>query len=331
MIDLTICISVHNTAEYLPRCLDSIFSQEELNCEIILVNNGSTDNSEEIMWKYHEKFPNIKVIRQEDRGLAQGRQTGINNASGEYIAFLDADDYVFNNIYPKALKYAKEYSLDIVEFCTMRGEKVLKSPFEGICKCHDILKEYFWGKKTIYPMMWLRIYKRSLFDIPVLPSIYVNNEDIFAYPCLLYNGNTIGFISDIGHNYSLDNSSAVMIQLRKDKAFTEKYYENRRKTLLCIDHIENYIGTGNLQIEFAREFNQYKQRVMVTYLFSDVFGVSVSSLKDDLVAQFGFDSKFQLMKYIRKNTENNSDVNRMIKYFGFPVAYWIHRIRKASR
>ena len=224
MIELSICISVHNTADYLPRCLDSIIALDNLEYEIIIVNNGSTDNSEEIMLRYQKKYPNIHIIRQNDMGLAQGRQTGVNNARGEYITFLDADDYVFNNVYEKAVNYAKSHDLDVVEFCTKRGDLVLKSSMDGIHNSHEVLKEYFWGSKTIYPMMWLRIYKRSLFESkPVLPKLYVNNEDIFAYPCILFSASQIGFLPDVGHNYSVDNSSAVMTQLRKDKNYSKTY------------------------------------------------------------------------------------------------------------
>ncbi|WP_313567197.1 glycosyltransferase, partial [Empedobacter sp.] len=84
-IKISICISVHNTGKYLRRCLDSVVEQTIREKEIILVNNGSTDDSLEIMKNYRQKFPHlIRIINQEDKGLAQGRQTGVNNAKGEY-------------------------------------------------------------------------------------------------------------------------------------------------------------------------------------------------------------------------------------------------------
>jgi hypothetical protein len=122
-----------------------------------------------------------------------------------------------------------------------------------------------------------------------------------------------------------------MIQLRRDKEYSEKYYENRKKTTLCINHIIRYIGEKKIEEGFCREFEQYKQRVMVTYLFSDINGVSLLTLEDDLVTQFGFQNRSHLMKFIKENTDNGSDVNKTIKRFGFRIAYLIHRIRKVLK
>lgn len=114
-IKVSVCISVHNTAHLLPRCLDSLLKQTMKDLEIVLVNNGSSDNSEDIMRQYSNHYPQIQwqIIVQEDRGLAQGRQTGINHAIGEYIAFLDADDYVDSHMYGKLYDVAIENSADI--------------------------------------------------------------------------------------------------------------------------------------------------------------------------------------------------------------------------
>ena len=91
-VKVSVCISVHNTAKYLPRCLDSVCAQTLQSLEIVLVNNGSTDNSEAIMREYAEKHPERRfvILSQEDRSLAGGRLTGINHATGEYILFAGA-------------------------------------------------------------------------------------------------------------------------------------------------------------------------------------------------------------------------------------------------
>ena len=119
-IKVSVCISVHNTAKYLPRCLDSVCVQTLQSLEIVIVNNGSTDNSEEIMHDYASKNPERKfvIISQEDRSLAGGRQSGIDHATGEYIAFLDADDFVAPEAYEKMLLCAERESVDIVEIET---------------------------------------------------------------------------------------------------------------------------------------------------------------------------------------------------------------------
>ena len=92
---LSVCISVHNTEKYLKRCLESVAVQNMDGLELILVNNGSTDGSAKIMRNFLTSHPemSISIYEQEDRGLAQGRQTGVNHASGEYITFLSGHTY----------------------------------------------------------------------------------------------------------------------------------------------------------------------------------------------------------------------------------------------
>ena len=141
-IKVSVCISVHNTAHLLPRCLDSLLKQTMKDLEIVLVNNGSSDNSEDIMRQYSNHYPQIQwqIIVQEDRGLAQGRQTGINHAIGEYIAFLDADDYVDSHMYGKLYDVAIENSADIVECEVFRDGSILSSPYTGLYDANFIFK-----------------------------------------------------------------------------------------------------------------------------------------------------------------------------------------------
>ena len=103
MVKLSIIIPVYNTEEYLPRCLNSCLEQDLLanEYEIIAINDGSSDNSLQILNAYALKYPNIRVINQENRGLGATRNRGLNLAIGEYIWFVDSDDWV---LYMKIVK-----------------------------------------------------------------------------------------------------------------------------------------------------------------------------------------------------------------------------------
>lgn len=91
---ISVIVPVYNVAQYLPKCIDSIMNQTYRDLEIILVNDGSTDNSGEICTEYENKDTRIKVIHQENNGVVSARKTGISNATGGYIAFVDADDWL---------------------------------------------------------------------------------------------------------------------------------------------------------------------------------------------------------------------------------------------
>ena len=91
---ITIVVPIYNSSKYLSRCINSIINQTYQNLEIILVNDGSTDNSLDICNEYANKDNRIKVIHKDNSGAAASRNVGINHAMGNYIAFVDSDDYI---------------------------------------------------------------------------------------------------------------------------------------------------------------------------------------------------------------------------------------------
>ena len=96
---LSIVVPVYDVEQYLPRCIDSILKQSFTDFELILVNDGSTDNCPIICDEYADKDDRIKVIHKENGGLSDARNTGINKASGKYISFIDSDDFIVENTY----------------------------------------------------------------------------------------------------------------------------------------------------------------------------------------------------------------------------------------
>ena len=118
MLKLSIIVPVYNVSKYLAKCLDSLLCQD-LNpeeYEIIVVNDGSTDNSEEISEQYEERYSNIIVVRQENQGLSGARNTGIKLAKGKYIQFVDSDDYLEPNVLKTLVNKMESDNLDVLRF-----------------------------------------------------------------------------------------------------------------------------------------------------------------------------------------------------------------------
>lgn len=113
---LSIVTTMYNSAKYLPKCVDSLLCQDlpEDDYEIILVNDGSPDNSLELAEQYASCHKNIKVLSHENKGLAGARNTGLEAAQGEYLCFVDPDDYVHADIYGKLLRMMDEEHLDML-------------------------------------------------------------------------------------------------------------------------------------------------------------------------------------------------------------------------
>lgn len=112
----SIVVPVYNVEKYLKKCLDSIFEQQFEDYEVIAVDDGSTDKSNNILNEYIQKSTKLKVIHQENKGLGGARNTGIENARGEYLVFLDSDDYIDSKMLMVLNDYLEKYNLDILAF-----------------------------------------------------------------------------------------------------------------------------------------------------------------------------------------------------------------------
>lgn len=326
-VKVSVCVSVHNTSKLLPRCIDSIINQTFEDLEIVLVNNGSTDNSEAIMYDYKANYPQkrIKIISQEDRGLAQGRQSGVNNAEGEYIAFLDADDFLLPQAIDKMYLAARKENADIIEIQTQRDGEIISSIFNGKKDSHEVLRRLFMGDSNIPWMLWLRLYKRNLFHKPVLPKSYTNNEDNFALPCLLYNASSIFYIKEPLHEYSTDNVDSVMRRMKEDVNYASRYYNARLTALNSINHIRSYIGESIIEEEFSQEFHTFMARMAVNFIFTGFDGISFREKIRKVGEIYGI-VEADVAKFIENNTVYAGVTNRLIHLIGLRNTYNFKKI-----
>ena len=113
-VKLSVIVPVYNTEKYLERCIDSIVNQTFKNVEILLINDGSTDNSIEICRRYEKNDERIKLINKQNSGVSETRNIGIENATGEFITFVDSDDEIALNMYEQMIGAANEKDADIV-------------------------------------------------------------------------------------------------------------------------------------------------------------------------------------------------------------------------
>ena len=166
MFKISVIIPVYNTEKYLKDCLDSVLAQTLQELEIILINDGSTDSSLEIMEQYCAMYPErIQVYSKENGGQATARNMAIPLCRGEYIGFVDSDDYIEPEMYEKMYAKAKESDADYVE-CDYVNVKINeKGEQERIADYGSRVREYTCKKDMfIDPMLapWNKIYRREL-------------------------------------------------------------------------------------------------------------------------------------------------------------------------
>lgn len=198
---ISVIITIFNKKEFLRECIESIINQTYRNLEIILVDDGSTDGSAEICDEYLDKDQRIKVIHKQNEGLVSARKSGIRIASGEYITYVDADDWLEESYYEKIYWRMVENDADVIAAGFIQedekeSKKVKNSIETGYYEKEALLSEiyckmlYYGGmfRFGILQYVWNKFYKRELLlkNQMLIDEDIVNGEDVACvYPCLL--------------------------------------------------------------------------------------------------------------------------------------------------
>lgn len=284
MKKVSVIIPVYNVENYLRKCLDSLVNQTLKDIEIIVVNDGTTDNSQEIINEYVKKYPKKVVsIIQENGGQGAARNTGLLHAKGEYIGYVDSDDYVEENMYEELYKKAKEEDSDIV-IC---GNNVVKENYELFSK-EDVDKEFLLGKMAV----WNKIYKKNIIvdnkiqfrskvwyeDLDFTMKVYFSSKKISyvdkpLYNYLLREGSTMNN-NNIKRNLELIEAFDSLIDYCKDK----KIYNKAKDEIefLCIYHMYIFAITRVLNTN-----NNYKAKIAIINKFRDYINSNFPNFKQN--------------------------------------------------
>ena len=191
---LSVVIPIYNVEKYLDQCIKSVVNQTYQNLEIILVDDGSPDRCPEICDIWKEKDKRITVIHKQNGGLSDARNHGIQVATGEYIAFVDSDDFIEPDMYEVMIQAADRTGADIATCGRfLYNEKILEmkhtSPDEILLQPVDAIKELLCGG-LVEESAWDKIYKKDFFDTVKFPIGQIN-EDLPIMPLLFEQAKTI--------------------------------------------------------------------------------------------------------------------------------------------
>lgn len=209
---LSVIVPVYNVASYLPECLDSILSQDYEHLEVILINDGSKDDSGDICDRYAAVDSRIRVIHQKNCGAAAAKNAGLRIATGQYLTFVDSDDYLEPNVYGYMLSVLKESEADAAEFTfrdaypSRREENVF---YDGrrLVSGHEYLTWYL--TQWHCALLWNKVYKRSLFDGIFFEEGHKIDDEYFTYQGII-NAKTVVCDERIVYNYRRRRSSAML-------------------------------------------------------------------------------------------------------------------------
>jgi len=178
---ISVVVPIYNAEKYIEKCIESIINQTYKKIEILLINDGSTDNSKSICEMYAKKDNRIKILNQKNGGVSKARKNGIKHSNGQYITFVDADDYIDKEMYEIMIKKIESEKCDIVEcgyiFVDVNSNIIneKKPKFELLHGNEACLNAYL-KANNCETFLWNKIYKKSLFDNLILDE-YSFSED----------------------------------------------------------------------------------------------------------------------------------------------------------
>lgn len=214
---------IYNTAAYLPRCIESIVNQTYNDLQIILVNDGSTDNSGAIAEEWRAKDTRIEVYHQANQGQSVARNTGLDHAKGEYISFVDADDYIDHDYIATMLQAADETT-----DCVQIGYRRIRLDGKRIKVCTPA---HFYQ----YTVPWARLYRRDFIETHALrfPKGMIYEDVVFSID--LWRAHpTYKLLPYHGYNYVQHNTSTTSIRHQQAEKELYKVLQLRTKNITNI-------------------------------------------------------------------------------------------------
>lgn len=308
MKKISVIVPIYNAQKYLIQCINSILNQTYKNLEILLINDGSSDDSLEICQKFEKKDKRIQVFTQENGGSTKARQTGLQVATGEYISFVDSDDWIDPCFYEKLYILAEINRADmVVSGCVVEDGK--KSEFQK-----NNLTEGFYDKyalkKNFYPQMlyfessdffrfgihqylWNKLYKKSLIESCILKldeRIY-DGEDVACVFEACLRADSIIVDNHCWYHYRIHENSictskkderyfvnAVYLFQYMEKSFRE--FEEYKVMFPQLMRFINMIINNGTQAIFGYSYRKANFKLMWNYL-------NVAGIKKYKVALFG--------------------------------------------
>lgn len=303
---ISIIIPVYNTENFLERCINSLINQSYKNIEIIIVNDSSPGNADEIIEKYKLNDNRIKYIKHEkNKGLFRARLTGAVAATGDYIAFVDSDDYVSLDFYHSLIRKAQETSSDIVIARTViekaDGFRLIynlhNSCFDFDVLKGDEIKESFFGQKGLcysWHTVWNKLYSKALWDkcYPYYNTItehLIMTEDIAFSSLLFYNAEIVSNVKNDAYFYCENEQAST----NADKISIARYKKNMTDIKRVFDFVESFFDDVNASQKIKSDFLEFRKyysrmwRELARVTFSGEDKKEAFDLMDDFLPNYG--------------------------------------------
>lgn len=288
---ISVIIPIYNVEDYLEQCVESILNQTYTNLEIILVNDGSTDSSGEICDRYKNIDKRIKVIHKVNGGLSDARNCGLENSTGEYIAFFDSDDWADEKFYDTLYTNIKKYNGDIA-VCNYKKyyskkDIELHNSNEVICYSNIEALNQLYDKYSVQMIIACnKLYKRKVIGGIRFPVGKIH-EDEYLIPMIIYNAYKIIYI----------NNELFYYRQRDNSIMNKKFNIKRLDYLYVLESRMKFFKENMLDELYEKNVCTYLEKVMEFYF---------------LIKNSEIENKKSIMKKLKNKLSNlnkNLDIN----------------------
>lgn len=297
---ISIIVPVYNAENYLGRCIDSIINQTYRFLDIILVDDGSTDNSGKICDEYAIRDKRIRVIHKQNGGLSDARNVGIEAAKGKYIGFVDADDYISEHMYERLFSCLQRENADITmcryqRFEGRQCDQAIDSGIQSYVSMdkYEALNNMYDFDGEAYTVAWNKLYKKSVIGEVRYPVGKINEDEFTSYRFIL-NAERIVFLSDILYYYYYNDSGITS---------SNNYYANC-DVYEAFDEKIQYFESADMIQYITKTHKQYLDRII---------------MRNRLLLRSNMKGSYELYKMYRKRYH-------LVNNMGLGIGYKIYEI-----
>lgn len=311
MDKVSVIVPVYNTKLYLKKCIYSILSSTYKNLQVILIDDGSTDGSSEICDYFSIKDKRIEVFHQCNKGVSVARNLGIEKAKGEYITFVDSDDYIDSKLIEYLYNSAVQYKADYVVcgFSTVDKEyKEIKNysiEKEGCIDGMQALEMHYIEQcsSVNYVPLYAKLYKKSIWDgIKFRPNLYY--EDLDIMPSILLKCQRVVILNYSGYFY-VQRPGSIM----HDKTKKSKYYNDAINILL-----------NHVNIFEEKRLLELRDKVIYSLLYK----IMISDCHGTLPKIYAKKSQAIFKKYYGKLQSKNRYGKRYLQFFLYEKIHFVY-------
>lgn len=273
MPKVSVIIPIYNSGQYLSRCLDSVVNQTFSDLEVICVNDGSTDNSGEILGQYAKQDKRIKVINQMNAGPSAARNVGLKHVSGEYISFIDSDDWIDAEYYECLLNLMEQHNADIV----MAGMRVVNEQDVSDNKTPNLVTDIFTEKVKYLPngSTCDKLFKSWLFENIEFP-IGRYYEDNIVLVKVVYKSKIMVFSNSVSYYYFMNKSGTcrthnqdILKKREADRLYFAREILNFVQSRNCykLDEVKSFLLRTVLDGFISKKSKHYRETKQILGCF----------------------------------------------------------------